>query len=134
MSNIHSNILNEALLTPEELAERDKLIKNMMGNKRSLVKRYGSEAEKVMYGRATNMIINKNKKEIEKVELKTEKEIIDFFKSQYTEDGNIKNIAQDRIIPLNYPEARTRAEDEGYTLDKKNWGKAIESHNLGKIK
>jgi|15BtaG_2_1085339.scaffolds.fasta_scaffold01345_4 hypothetical protein len=134
MSNIHSNILNEALLTPEELAERDKLIKNMMGNKRSLVKRYGSEAEKVMYGRATNMIINKNKKEIEKVELKTEKEIIDFFKSQYTEDGNIKNVAQDRIIPLNYPEARTRAEDEGYTLDKKNWGKAIEAHNLGKIK
>ena len=63
MSNIHSNILNEALLTPEELAERDKLIKNMMGNKRTLVKRYGSEAEKVMYGRATNMIINKNKKE-----------------------------------------------------------------------
>ncbi len=36
------------------LEVRDKILQSMMSNKQGLVKRYGSEAEKVMFGRATN--------------------------------------------------------------------------------
>ena len=34
------------------LEVRDRILQSMMDNKKNLVKRYGSEAEKVMYGRA----------------------------------------------------------------------------------
>jgi len=47
--------MNERKLTKAELDKREDIIKDMKGNKRSLVKRYGKDAEKVMYGRATNM-------------------------------------------------------------------------------
>jgi len=44
-----------AKLSPAELAKREDVIMKMKKNKRGLVKRYGSDAEKVMYGRATNI-------------------------------------------------------------------------------
>ena len=47
--------MNERKLTKSELAKREDIIMNMKGNKRDLVKKYGGDAEKVMYGRATNM-------------------------------------------------------------------------------
>jgi len=47
--------MNERKLTKSELAKREDIILNMKGNKRDLVKKYGADAEKVMYGRATNM-------------------------------------------------------------------------------
>ena len=48
-------MLNERKLTKPELAKREDIIIDMKKNKRKLVKRYGVDAEKVMYGRATNM-------------------------------------------------------------------------------
>ena len=48
--------MNERKLTKSELAKREDIIMNMKGNKRDLVKRYGKDAEAVMYGRATNMV------------------------------------------------------------------------------
>ena len=47
--------MNERKLSKSELAKREDIILNMKGNKRDLVKKYGADAEKVMYGRATNM-------------------------------------------------------------------------------
>lgn len=47
--------MNERKLTKDELTKRTQIIRDMVKNKRSLVKRYGKEAEKVMYGRATKM-------------------------------------------------------------------------------
>jgi hypothetical protein len=44
-----------AKLSSAELAKREDVIMKMKKNKRGLVKRYGSDAEKVMYGRATNI-------------------------------------------------------------------------------
>ena len=48
-------MINERSLTPAELEKREDIIMKMKGNKRDLVKKYGKDAEAVMYGRATNM-------------------------------------------------------------------------------
>jgi hypothetical protein len=46
-------MLNERKLTKNELDQRDIALKGLVKNKRSLVKKYGKDAEKVMYGIAT---------------------------------------------------------------------------------
>ena len=48
-------MINERKLTKSELEDREDIIMKMKGNKRDLVKKYGKDAEAVMYGRATNM-------------------------------------------------------------------------------
>ena len=48
-------MINERKLSKSELEKRENIIMNMKSNKRDLVKKYGKDAEAVMYGRATNM-------------------------------------------------------------------------------
>ena len=50
-------MLNERKLTERELDKREQAIKGLMSNKRKLVKKYGKDAEKVMYGIATKQAI-----------------------------------------------------------------------------
>jgi len=59
-----------AKLSKAELAKREDIIQSMKKNKRSLVKRYGPEAEKVMYGRATNIAKKVAESEMENINLK----------------------------------------------------------------
>lgn len=40
-------------LSPSEVSERERVIKGLLKNKSNLVKKYGKDAEKVMYGVAT---------------------------------------------------------------------------------
>lgn len=49
------NNINEKKLSKAELNRREEIIKDLKGNKREFVKRYGKDAEKVMYARATNI-------------------------------------------------------------------------------
>jgi len=46
-------MLNERKLTENELEQRQIALKGLMKNKRSLVQKYGKDAEQVMYGIAT---------------------------------------------------------------------------------
>lgn len=59
-----------AKLSSAELAKREDIIKTMKKNKRGLVKRYGSDAEKVMYGRATNIAKKVTETQMEQSNLK----------------------------------------------------------------
>ena len=85
-------MINERKLSKSELEKREDIIMKMKGNKRDLVKKYGKDAEAVMYGRATNMAKKQTKEmrdpnltELIKDALKNPKKHIFIFDG----DGNI---------------------------------------------
>jgi len=52
-------MLNERKLTENELEQRQVALKGLLKNKSALVKKYGKDAEKVMYGIATKQAKSK---------------------------------------------------------------------------
>ena len=73
-------MLNERKLSNKELDKRAEAIQGLLSNKRTLVKKYGKDAEKVMYGIATKQAKSKvedmNKEKIkELIQLALQKEV-----------------------------------------------------------
>ena len=88
--------MNERKLTKSELDRREDIIQDMKKNKRGLVKRYGKDAEKVMYGRATNLA----KKKTEAMDQDRIKEMVKTalmgpMKEDQVEEGNAFIVAAD---------------------------------------
>jgi hypothetical protein len=65
-------MLKERKLTENELEQRKIALKGLLNNKQALVKKYGKDAEKVMYGTATKQAKNK----AEKMKLENLRELI----------------------------------------------------------
>jgi len=82
-------MLNERKLTERELDHREVVLQNLLKNKRNLVKRYGKDAEKVMYGIATKKAKTKiegmNKEKIKEL-IRTQLEGIDSSPRSNTDD------------------------------------------------
>ena len=66
-------MINERKLSENELDARFRAVKGLLKNKRNLVKKYGKDAEKVMYGTATKQAKNK----VEKMNLENLRSMIE---------------------------------------------------------
>jgi hypothetical protein len=87
--------ITEKTLTPNELKKREEVIKQLKTAKSSLVKRYGKDAEKVMYGRATNIAKktaeNMNKDKVREMIKKTLMSPVDEkFSKEFDTDPSLK--------------------------------------------
>ena len=109
--------INERKLSKDELKKREDIIMKMKGNKRDLVKKYGKDAEAVMYGRATNMAKGKTD-EIKKIENTRIPKITELIKDALK---NPKKADLDKDGKLSdYEKARGKAIEKSIEKDKVN--------------
>ena len=129
-------------LTKSELTKREELIMQMKKNKRNLVKKYGSDAEKVMYGRATNIAKKLAEQNMENTRLKEMvraalsapiSEKVNEGPEDKTWGTYVKSLVND--IRLNGVESYTTFSEEDFIEDYKNFGgdktNLDEDHDLG---
>ena len=90
-------MLNERKLTKNELDKRDIALKGLVKNKRSLVKQYGKDAEKVMYGIATKQAKNKQEAmNLENIKGMIEAALQNPKKADLNKDGKLSDYEEKR--------------------------------------
>ena len=109
-------MLNERKLTKNELDQRDIALKGLVKNKRSLVKKYGKDAEKVMYGIATKQA----KKKQETMNLENLKSMIEAAlqnpdKADLNKDGKLSSYEKKRGAAIE--KAMVKEEEQPDVID-----------------
>ena len=90
-------MLNERKLTKNELDQRDIALKGLVKNKRSLVKKYGKDAEKVMYGIATKQAKQKQEAmNLENLKSMIEAALKNPDKADLNKDGKLSDYEEKR--------------------------------------
>jgi hypothetical protein len=86
LSKDKSSLVTEETLTRAQLDKREEYLKDLKKQKKNLVKRYGKDAEAVMYGRATNLA----KKAVSEMDKQKLKELV---KSSLMNEADIETMA-----------------------------------------
>ena len=90
-------MLNERKLTKDELDKRQIALMGLLQNKRSLVKKYGKDAEKVMYGIATKQAKNKQEAmNLENIKGMIEAALQNPKKADLNKDGKLSDYEEKR--------------------------------------
>jgi hypothetical protein len=113
-------MINESTLTKAELAKREDIIKSMKGNKRKLVQKYGKDAEKVMYGRATNIA-----KKVAENKMENTNKLKEAIKKALTKENSTQTQTYDGVT---YDSSKGSPFDRG-SADK-YYGRAIDMTDL----
>ena len=109
-------MLNERKLTKDELDKRQIALMGLLQNKRSLVKKYGKDAEKVMYGIATKQA----KKKQENMNLENIKGMIEAAlknpkKADLNKDGKLSDYEEKRGAAIE--KAMVKEEEQPDAID-----------------
>ena len=109
-------MLNERKLTKNELSQRDIALKGLVKNKRSLVKKYGKDAEKVMYGIATKQAKNKQEAmNLENLKGMIEAALANPDKADLNKDGKLSGYEKKRGAAIE--KAMVKEEEQPDAID-----------------
>jgi len=113
-------MLNERKLTKNELGQRDIALKGLVKNKRSLVKKYGKDAEKVMYGIATKQAKQKQEAmNLENLKSMIEAALANPDKADLNKDGKLSDYEEKRGAAIEKAMVKEEEQDviDTVTLD-----------------
>jgi hypothetical protein len=109
-------MLNERKLTKNELGQRDIALKGLVKNKRPLVKKYGKDAEKVMYGIATKQAKNKQEAmNLENLKGMIEAALANPDKADLNKDGKLSDYEKKRGAAIE--KAMVKEEEQPDVID-----------------
>jgi hypothetical protein len=109
-------MLNERKLTKNELDQRDIALKGLVKNKRSLVKKYGKDAEKVMYGIATKQAKQKQEAmNLENLKSMIEAALANPDKADLNKDGKLSDYEKKRGAAIE--KAMVKEEEQQDVID-----------------